>query len=90
MSRADLKGVQALAYSLLQSALAGPYLPEDHPPNLANWVGAQTPAWKVLMFFKQGVDEKVWFCHADIEWQRTFLMIVAVELLHTTETGEIA
>lgn len=89
MSSADYRLLHKRAREILQAAFQGPYLPEDYPPNLASWVGADTMLWQIVMFFKRGTDDRAWFCHVDIEWQRTFLMIVAVELLHTTEpTGD--
>ena len=87
--KSEYQELQNVAVFILQSALRGPYLPEDHPPNLASWVGANTLPWNVVMFFKRSTENALWFCHVDIEWQRTFLMIVAIELLHTIDPGEV-
>ena len=42
----------------------------------------------VQLFNPKGGASVQGITYVDIEWQRTFLMIVAIELLHTTEPGE--
>lgn len=73
---------EVLAQDIIIDAICGPTRDEAGNANLAAWVGSGTAAWHAVMHLKDRASDALWFCHVDEEWQRTFLMLVACELLN--------